>query len=119
MLVADPFSIRPDALVAGLDFAYPGHVTVGGLASGASGPGEQVLFCDDRVVRTGAVGLAFSGDVEVAPAVAQGCRPLGPVLRVTACEDNLLRALDGEPAMDAVSARACARPQRARPASRA
>lgn len=101
--IADPFSIRPDALVAGLDFAYPGHVTVGGLASGASGPGEQVLFCDERLVRTGAVGLALSGDVVVVPAVAQGCRPFGPVMRVSACQDNLLLALDGEPAMDAVS----------------
>lgn len=101
--VADPFSIRAEALIAGIDFAYPGSVTVGGLASGASGPGEQVLFADDRLSRSGAVGLTFTGDVRIVPAVAQGCRPVGPVLRITACRDNLLTSLDGEPAIDAVS----------------
>lgn len=62
-----------------------------------------MLFCDERLVRSGAVGLVFTGDVEVLPAVAQGCRAVGPVLRITGCQDHLLRTLDGEPAMEVVS----------------
>ncbi|MHC5011983.1 MAG: FIST N-terminal domain-containing protein, partial [Planctomycetota bacterium] len=102
VLVADPFSMRADALIAGLDFAYPGSVTVGGLASGGSRPGEQVLFHGDRVLREGAVGVALMGDVEMAPAVAQGCRPIGRPLRITACRDHLLLSLDGVPVLDAL-----------------
>jgi small ligand-binding sensory domain FIST len=94
VLVADPYTIRADALVAGLDFAYPGAVTVGGLASGASRPGEQVLFAGDRVERSGAVGVAVSGGVTLEPAVAQGCRPIGPAMRITRCEGQLLREVD-------------------------
>ena len=55
----------------------------------------------DRVVRQGAVGLVLAGDVTLVPAVAQGCRPIGPVLTVTKCDDNLVRELDGGPAIDA------------------
>lgn len=102
VLIADPYTIRPEAFVSGLDFAWPSSVKVGGLASAGRGPGDQVLFVGDAIVRYGAVGLALSGDVEVAPAVAQGCRAFGPVLKVTACEGNLLRELDGEPAIEVV-----------------
>jgi small ligand-binding sensory domain FIST len=102
VVIADPFTIRADALLAGLDFAYPGAVKVGGLASGAERPGEQVLFAGDRAVRGGAVGVALTGAAEIAPAVAQGCRPIGEVARVTACEGNLLKTLDGVAAIEVV-----------------
>jgi small ligand-binding sensory domain FIST len=101
-VVADPYSVRAALLLQGLDLAYPGAVKVGGLASGASGPGEQVLFAGDRAVRSGAVGVALSGDVAMTPAVAQGCRGIGPVFRITACEGGSLARLDGEPALAAV-----------------
>jgi small ligand-binding sensory domain FIST len=96
----DPYSMPGEALLAGLDFAYPGRPKVGGIASGAQGPGDVVLFADERLHRAGAVVLALHGDIALAPAVAQGCRAFGPVLRVTACEGNLLRGLDGRPAIE-------------------
>lgn len=101
VVTADPWSFPAETLVAGLDFAYPNSVTVGGLASGASRAGEQTLLVGDRVVHAGAVGLALTGDVMLVPAVAQGCRPIGPVLTVTRCEDNLVHELDGRPALEA------------------
>ncbi len=101
VVVADPYSFPAQMLVAGLDFAYPGAPIVGGLASGATGPGDQTLLLDDRILRTGAVGLAFTGDVTLVPAVAQGCRPIGPVMTVTKCEDNLVREIDARPALEA------------------
>lgn len=104
VVVADPYSFPAQALVAGLDFAFPGAVTVGGLASGASGPGDQTLLLGDRVLRSGAVGLALTGDVRLVPAVAQGCRPIGPVLTVTRCEENLVHELDGRPALESAQA---------------
>ena len=38
VLLADPFSTRSEALLAGLDFAFPGAAKIGGLASGAPPP---------------------------------------------------------------------------------
>ena len=102
VLLADPFTIRAEALLEGLDFSFPASVKVGGLASGASRPGAQALFSGDRVVASGAVGVALTGDVALTPAVAQGCRGFGPVLTVTACEGTLLQGLDGAPALDGV-----------------
>jgi small ligand-binding sensory domain FIST len=102
VLLADPFTFPAESLTAGLDFAYPSAVKVGGLASGGRTRGDQVLFAGDAIHRSGAVVLAISGDVTLAPAIAQGCRGIGPVLRITDCEGNLLRALDGKPALTRV-----------------
>jgi len=102
VLVGDPFSLPAERLLAGLDFAYPDSVKVGGLASGAQREGEQVLFHGDRVVREGAVGVALMGDIAITPAVAQGCRGLGPAMRITDCEGHLLQGLDEKPVLDAL-----------------
>ena len=44
LVLGDPFTIDADALVAGLDAAYPAGRKVGGLASGGSGPGQNALW---------------------------------------------------------------------------
>lgn len=100
VVLADPFSCDAHALLLGLDFAYPKAVKVGGLASGAQSPGGNALFADQRTLRAGAVVLALTGNLEVDTIVAQGCRPIGRTLRITACEQHLLQALDGRPAME-------------------
>lgn len=102
VVVPDPWTIQADGLVAGLDYGWPGSVTLGGLASGASKPGEQALLLDDRVLRSGAVGVALMGDVRLEPAVAQGCRPIGPPLTVSACDEHLLTGLDGRAPLEAL-----------------
>jgi small ligand-binding sensory domain FIST len=93
MLLPDPFTLRSDHLLAGLDFAYPSTVKIGGLASGGGQPGANALFINDRSVRSGAVGVAFSGDLEVETIVAQGCRPIGEPLVVTESEINIISKL--------------------------
>jgi small ligand-binding sensory domain FIST len=103
LLVTDPFSVRCEAFVAGLDFAYPEVVKAGGLASGASRPGSQVLFVGDRAVGEGAVGVAIEGSLRLTAAVAQGCRPIGPSMRITGCEGTLLKEVDGSAAMRTLS----------------
>jgi small ligand-binding sensory domain FIST len=65
MLLPDPFTLRSDHLLAGLDFAYPNAVKIGGLASGGGQPGANALFINDKSVRSGAVGVAFTGDLAV------------------------------------------------------
>lgn len=100
ILLADPFSARTDALLAGLDYAFPRAAKIGGLASGATSPGLNALFLDGEVHTDGAVGAALSGNVVVDTVVAQGCRPVGDLMRVTRCEGNILYELDGEPALN-------------------
>ena len=102
LLLPDPFTHRTDALIASLDAAYPGLPKLGGLASGGRNPGEHALVLDDAVHRSGAVGVALYGDIAVDAVVAQGARPVGPLLEVTAAEDNLMLELDGRPAAEAL-----------------
>ncbi|MCI0888283.1 MAG: FIST C-terminal domain-containing protein [Chloroflexi bacterium] len=98
VLLADPFTFDTDALLAGLDYAFPGAVKIGGLASGGSGPGDpQALFLNETAYREGAVGMALFGNVVVDTVVAQGCRPIGEPMRITGAERNVLLSLDGEP----------------------
>jgi small ligand-binding sensory domain FIST len=102
LLLPDAFSVSAEALIEGLDGAFPGCAKVGGVASGAQGPGQGVLLLNDQVLNEGLVGLALWGDIVVETVVAQGCRPLGETMKVTRSHANLLLELDGEPALDAL-----------------
>ncbi len=95
VLLADPFSTRPEALLAGLDYAFPNSAKIGGLASGATSPGLNALFLNREVFDRGIVGLALSGNIVVDTVVAQGCKPIGELMRVTKCERNVIYELDG------------------------
>jgi small ligand-binding sensory domain FIST len=100
VLLADPFSVRAEALLAGLDYAFPNSPKIGGLASGATSPGLNALFLDDELVAEGAVGVALCGNVAIDTVVAQGCRPVGELMTVTSCDGNFLYELDGRPALE-------------------
>jgi len=100
VLLPDPFSCDVEALIRGLDRAYPGATIIGGLASGGRQPGDNALWLGDGVHRDGLVGVALSGNVVVDTVVAQGCRPIGDPMFVTACERNVIRQLDGTAALE-------------------
>ena len=95
VLLADPFSIRSEPLLMGLDYAFPGSIKIGGLASSASNPGENALYLSDTVYNSGVVGIAMHGNVAVDAIVCQGCRPIGSPMQVTECNQNSLLGLDG------------------------
>jgi len=99
VLLPDPFTCDGGRLIAGLDLAFPGQVKIGGLASGGRSPGTHRLLLDGAVRRSGVVGVAMVGDVQVDTVVAQGCRPMGPPFVVTASKDNVIISLDGLPAL--------------------
>lgn len=103
LVFADPFSAGSDVLPARMSLAVPkGTPIVGGLVSGASQPGANVLVCNDRVSNTGAVGILFEGDIEMETLLSHGCRPIGEPLVVTAADGPLLSTLGGVPAVTAV-----------------
>jgi small ligand-binding sensory domain FIST len=102
LLFPDPFTFPAEELLEWLDDRYPGQVKVGGLASGAREAGGNALFLGDRIARTGAVGLALTGDIHVDTLVAQGCRPVGVPMWVTRAVGNVALELDGAPALEAL-----------------
>ncbi|MGH3090036.1 MAG: FIST signal transduction protein, partial [Rubrobacteraceae bacterium] len=100
ILLAEPFSTRSQTLLAGLDYAFPNSPKIGGLASGGTSPGLNTLFFDEEAFSEGAIGVALVGNVVMDTVVAQGCRPVGDLMRVTNCEGNWLHELDGRPAFE-------------------
>ena len=97
ILLPEPFSFDVDPFVHALDETYPGCVKIGGVASGAREPGQNVLYLNEQVHRGGLVGLGLSGNIGIDTIVAQGCRPIGEPMFVTRAERNLLQAVDGRP----------------------
>jgi small ligand-binding sensory domain FIST len=98
VLLADPFSSRINDLLQGLDFAYPGSIKVGGLASTRVMGGNTALFYDYKFYQEGVVGVALSGNLVMETIVAQGCRPIGQPYLVSEGERNVLLSLEEEPA---------------------
>lgn len=100
ILFPDPFCPGLTDLLAGLDAAWPEGQVVGGLISGFREPGQHRLLLDEEVHPGGVLGLVLYGDVEVDVRVAQGCRPVGQPLFVTAVNGQRLVTLDGRSAVD-------------------
>lgn len=95
LLLADPYSFPVDSFVEQANDVLPGLPLCGGLASGLRGPGSTRLLVDGVVHQRGAVGVVLGGDASVLPLVSQGCRPVGPVMTVTAAQGNVLLGLAG------------------------
>lgn len=96
LMLADPATIDAEACARGLDRAFPGSTVIGGLTAGMLAPGTARLVTGGDVHRSGAALLALSGDVVIDAVLAQGCRPIGDPLFVTACDGNLIGELDGQ-----------------------
>ena len=100
LLLIDPFSFPAQNFVMGLDYAFSNSVKIGGLASGGQQRGDNGLFLGDNVYRSGAIGIAMSGNVAVDTIVAQGCRPMGQIMSISKSQQNLLQELDGRPPLE-------------------
>jgi len=100
ILLSDPFSSGINDLLQGLDFAYPGAAIVGGQASGSPRPGRTGLFCNNRLYRSGTVGVALSGNIVLETIVAQGCRPIGKPYVVSKGERNIVLELNEQPPLE-------------------
>jgi small ligand-binding sensory domain FIST len=104
LLLPEPFTSDADALVGGLDAAFPAARKLGGIASGGSHLGSNALWLGQSTYRLGAVGLALSGNLIIDTLVAQGCRPIGSPMVITACRADLLLELNGKPPMQILRA---------------
>jgi small ligand-binding sensory domain FIST len=100
LLLPDPFSFPADSFIRRLNEDQPGVRVIGGMASGASGPGAHRLLLGPGALDGGAVGVAITGPVEIRTVVSQGCRPIGSPFTVTRGEGNLIQELGGRPALE-------------------
>lgn len=100
LLVADPFSFPADDFLKKVNEELPGVPVIGGMASGAMGPGQSLLFTSDGFREAGAVGFVLDGAMEFRTVVSQGCRPVGKPMVITACEQNVILKLGGQPALE-------------------
>jgi small ligand-binding sensory domain FIST len=94
LLLPDPFSFPADVLLEHLNADLPGTTVMGGLVSGARGPGGSRLFHDHDVVTSGAVGVRLPG-LHGVPIVSQGCRPIGYPYIVTGARGAVITELGG------------------------
>ncbi len=106
VLLADPFTLPLDALLATMATDIPELTVVGGMASAAQGPGGNRLVLGGEVHRDGAVGVLLPPGTATHPVVAQGSRPVGDPMIVTASDGAVLLGLAGQPALDRLLATA-------------
>lgn len=93
---ADPTTADLGELIAEMaDRTATGYL-FGGLASSR----DRSLHIANGIYQGGISGVAFSHEVALLSRVTQGCQPVGPVRRISACEHNLVATLDGRPALD-------------------
>ncbi|MCC6322709.1 MAG: FIST C-terminal domain-containing protein [Phycisphaerales bacterium] len=79
---------------------------LGGMASSAQKPGENVLILNDRILRNGGIGISLLSPehgVRIDSLVSQGCRPIGPTYVVTGVRGQLVTGLGGKPAIEALT----------------
>jgi small ligand-binding sensory domain FIST len=93
---ADPAA--PD--VPGLVADMSAKTATGYLVGGVSSSRTRAVQIANEVLSGGLSGVAFGAGVAVATRLTQGCSPFPGRWRVTECEDNVIFALDGRPALD-------------------
>jgi small ligand-binding sensory domain FIST len=96
LLLPDPYTFPSHLLIEHLNTDLPGTTLVGGLVSGARGPGDARLFRDHEVLSSGLVGMRLPGG-HVVPIVSQGCRPIGHPYIVTRADGAVITELGGRP----------------------
>jgi small ligand-binding sensory domain FIST len=98
LLFGDPFSLDAPGVLRSFERFAPGLRLVGGLASAAARPGDNAVFLNEWLAADGGCAIALAGALRADVVVSQGCRPVGPPLRVSEARRNIVVALDGEPA---------------------
>ncbi|MHC4262788.1 MAG: FIST signal transduction protein [Planctomycetota bacterium] len=102
IVLGEPFSLPIEPFLETVERRWSGVPFVGGLASGGTGPGQNLLLTREGIRFDGAVGIAIEGDWAVEPVVSQGCRPVGEPWVITECEGNVIESLGGRPALAAL-----------------
>lgn len=102
LLLADPWSLPLDDVVAAFARVDGPVPIVGGVVSGAAQRGGARLMLDGAVFDNGGVGIVLGADAPVRAIVSQGCRPIGEAMAVTDAHGQAIITLAGRPALERV-----------------
>jgi small ligand-binding sensory domain FIST len=98
---ADPATPDLAELVGDMAGKVAHGMLFGGIASGRVAPLPQLA---NQVLAGGLSGVVFSSEVDLRMRVTQGCSPLAGEHVISGCSSNLIRTLDGQPALDVLLA---------------
>ena len=102
VLIADPWSLPLDDVVAAFARVDGPLPIVGGMVSGGGRRGDSRLVMDGAVFDNGAVGVVLGPESPVRAVVSQGCRPIGDAMTVTDAHGQAVITLAGRPALERV-----------------
>ncbi|MBK7642376.1 MAG: FIST C-terminal domain-containing protein [Planctomycetes bacterium] len=100
LLLGDPFAFPASPYLEILNSELPGVECIGGMASGGSGPGQNLVFTEHGIADAAAIGVVIEGEIEVRSIVSQGCRPIGKPWVITACKDNFVLRLGAKKSLE-------------------
>jgi small ligand-binding sensory domain FIST len=99
---ADPRNPKTPELVTRLAEELPCYL-VGGLTSSRSRH-AQVAGAGPGAAEGGISGVLFAAEVAVACGLSQGCSPIGPSRAVSDAEANIIKTIEGQPAVEVLKA---------------
>jgi small ligand-binding sensory domain FIST len=102
LLLADPWTLPADEVVAAFARVDGPLPVAGGLVSGGRRRGESRLLLDGAVFDNGGVGVILDDSAPVRVVVSQGCRPIGDPMTVTASAGTTVSELAGRPALERI-----------------
>lgn len=102
LLLADPWTLPADDVVAAFTRSGVPLPVAGGLVSGGQRRGESRLLLGNAVFDNGGVGVVLDQAAPIRVVVSQGCRPIGDAMTVTAAEGTAVRELAGRPALERI-----------------
>jgi small ligand-binding sensory domain FIST len=100
LAMGDPWTTPLYPVLDQFDAYRPSVPLIGGMASGATQAGKNVLLFNDARFDEGMVGFSISGQVRVEAVVSQGCRPIGRAFVITRGQSNVIEQLGGRPALE-------------------
>lgn len=102
VVLGEPFSFPADWLLERLNSDRPGVPVIGGMASGAHGPGKNRVAIGRQSYTSGAAAVLLHGRLGVRTVVSQGCRPIGAPMVITKTEGQLIQGLGGRPPLEVI-----------------
>lgn len=101
LVVGCPLTFSVDMLSDALqpERGQPIVPIIGGYCSSQNWGNTNLLFCNDKVVTRGAVGLVLPPELKWKAIVSQGCSPIGEPMIITALDGNTITSLGGRPAL--------------------
>jgi hypothetical protein len=100
-LFPDSATANLTTLLQGVNDKVKGVVPVVGFtASDNQKFTQSVAFFEKQIVTDSALGVGFTKDIESYSATSRGWFPVGRSSRITECEGNIIKSIDGKPPLD-------------------